>query len=125
MPDENISTSQTSAAAPAATLSLLDRIVVTGKMARDVSQRPHARDLVGEFANQVLAEGMTIRNDTVAGIKERIAQIDQLLSDQMNAIVHDPAFQSLEASWRGLHYLVMNSETGTQLKIRVMNITKK
>ncbi len=126
MPEEtNPTPPSTSTATPAAELSLLDRIVVEGKMARDISQQPHARDLVNEFANQVLTEGMTIQNDTVAGIKARIAQIDELLSDQMNAIMHDPAFQQLEASWRGLHYLVMNSETGTQLKIRVLNITKK
>ena len=130
MPEENISTNPdiTTAPpppAPVQEMSLLDKIVIQGKMARDVSQRPHAQDLVGEFVNQVLTEGMTISNDTVAGIKKRIAQIDGLLSDQLNEIMHDPAFQALEASWRGLHYLVMNSETGTQLKIRVLNLTKK
>jgi type VI secretion system protein ImpC len=129
MPDENISLNSDTATMPppAVTqeLSLLDKIVIEGKMARDISQRPHAQDLVGEFVNQVLTEGMTISNDTVAGIKKRIAQIDALLSDQLNEIMHDPAFQALEASWRGLHYLVMNSETGTQLKIRVLNMTKK
>ena len=97
-------------------LTLLDRIVTEGKMARDISQQPHAKDLVGEFVNQVLSEGMTIKNDTVAGIKDRIGQIDSLLSDQLNEIMHDASFQQLEASWRGLNYLVMNSETGTQLK---------
>lgn len=106
-------------------LTLLDKIVTQGKMARDISQRPHAKDLVGEFVNQVLTEGMTIGNDTVASLKLRIAQIDNLLSDQLNEVMHDPAFQSMEASWRGLNYLVMNSETGTQMKIRVLNITKK
>ena len=129
MPEENISVNSdtTTMPPPAVTqeLSLLDKIVIEGKMARDVSQRPHAKDLVGEFVNQVLTEGMTISSDTVAGIKKRIAQIDALLSDQLNEIMHDPAFQALEASWRGLHYLVMNSETGTQLKIRVINMTKK
>jgi len=129
MPEENISqNSDTVTMPPPAAvqeLSLLDKIVIQGKMARDVSQRPHAKDLVGEFVNQVLTEGMTISSDTVAGIKKRIAQIDALLSDQLNEIMHDPAFQALEASWRGLHYLVMNSETGTQLKIRIMNMTKK
>ena len=112
--------------APGATseqLSLLDRIMSEGKLMRDESQRPHARDLVSEFVTQV-SEGMTIGNDTVACIKNRIAQIDQLLSDQLNGIMHDPAFQTLEGSWRGLNYLVANSETGTQLKIRVMNLKK-
>lgn len=124
MPEETPSTT-TATASGTQQLTLLDRIVTEGKMARDISQQPHAKDLVGEFVNQVLSEGLTIKNDTVAGIKDRIGQIDSLLSNQLNEIMHDPSFQQLEASWRGLNYLVMNSETGTQLKIRVLNITKK
>src|SRR5262249_26602516 len=55
----------------------------------------------------------------------RIAAIDQLISDQLNAILHNPEFQQLEASWRGLAYFVMNTETGSSLKIRLLNLTKK
>lgn len=109
----------------AAELSLLDQIIVEGKLARDESQTAYARDLVGEFVNEVLAEeGGSVSGDVVALINERIAQIDVLLSDQLNEIMHDEAFQSLEASWRGMAYLVFNTETGASLKLRVMNITK-
>jgi type VI secretion system protein ImpC len=58
-------------------------------------------------------------------INARIAQIDHLLSLQLNEILHHPQFQKLEGSWRGLAYLLDNSETGVGLKIRVMNVTKK
>jgi type VI secretion system protein ImpC len=58
-------------------------------------------------------------------INARIAQIDHLLSIQLNEILHHPAFQKLEGSWRGLKYLMDNSETGVGLKIRVLNVTKK
>lgn len=105
--------------------SLLDKIILETKVARDPSQIPYARDLIGEFVSQVLDEGMTVSNDTVASIKNRVAQIDQLLSLQMNEVLHDPAFQALEGSWRGLNYLVMNSETGSQMKLRLLNATKK
>src|SRR4051794_13060153 len=104
---------------------LLDRIIQEGKMARDESQQAYARDLVAEFVNQILDEGMTVSKDTVASIEARVAQIDQLLSEQLNEILHDESFQQLEASWRGLHFLVMNSETGIQLKLRLLNVTKK
>ena len=70
-------------------LTLLDRIIQDGKMARDESQQAYARDLVGEFVNQILDEGMTVSKDTVASIEARIAQIDEILSDQLNAILHD------------------------------------
>lgn len=106
-------------------LPLLDRIIQEGKMARDESQQAYARDLVGEFVNQILDEGMTVSKDTVASIEARVAQIDQLLSEQLNEILHHEEFQRLEAAWRGLHFLVMNTETSTKLKLRLLNVTKK
>jgi type VI secretion system protein ImpC len=112
-------------AAPGTTLSLLDRIILEGKIARDDSQRPYARDLVSEFVHQVLDEGMTVGSDLVASIKVRIAQIDEALSRQLNEILHDAEYQKLEASWCGLQYLVSNTETGTHMKIRLLNATKK
>src|SRR6202012_1384628 len=101
-----------SAAAPA---SLLDKIVIDGRMARDASQQPYAKDLIGEFVGQVLDEGMGVSRDKMTSMKSRIAQIDELLSAQLNALMHHPDFQALEAAWRGLNYLVMNTETGGHL----------
>lgn len=119
-------TGQTVDATPAnVTLSLLDRIIVEGKIARDESQQKYAKDLVGEFVHQVLDEGMTMGADLVAAIKARIAQIDEVITRQLNEILHEGEFQKLESSWRGLHYLISNSETGSRLKIRLLNATKK
>ena len=58
-------------------------------------------------------------------INARIAQIDALISAQLNEVMHHPDFQKLEGTWRGLKYLLNNSETGTQLKIKVFNVSKK
>ena len=120
-PESAAAAAATTAAAP----TLLDKIVQDGKMARDPSQTPYAKDLIETFVGQVLDEGMVVSRDTMTSIKTRIAQLDELLSLQLNEVMHSPDFQALEASWRGLHYLVMNSETGTQLKIRLLNITKQ
>ena len=68
---------------------------------------------------------MTVAKDAEVMINARIAQIDHLLSLQINQILHNPSFQKLEGSWRGLHHLVTQSETGTMMKIRVMNCSKK
>ena len=137
-PNEGLPQAEKAAAAPPA--GLLDKIVLQGRMVKDVTQQSYARELVEEFASQitggglmtvgtesvqVLPDSMTIGPDTVTSIKSRIAQIDEAISVQLNQIMHDPAFQDLEAAWRGLNYLVMNSETGTHLKIRLLNITKK
>lgn len=104
----------------------LEQLLTEGKLARDEAQRPFATDLVSEFVNQVLAQGdNVVSKDTVAFINQRIAQLDELIGDQMNEIMHAPEFQKLEGSWRGLNYLVMKTETGKMLKLRLLNLTKK
>jgi type VI secretion system protein ImpC len=112
------------AATKAAELPLLERIMQEGKLARDEGQAEYAKDLVGEFVNQILDEGMTVSADTITMIQSRIAQIDELMSNQLNEIMHHPDFQKLEATWRGFWYLIYNTETSTTLKVRVLPITK-
>src|SRR5476649_2200901 len=99
----------------------LDELMSKGKLARDDSQKPFARDLVTEFVNQVLEQGTVVSKDTVAFINQRILEIDDLITNQLNEVIHDPAFQKLEGSWRGLNHLVMNTETAVHLKLRLMN----
>ncbi|HEX6084617.1 MAG TPA: type VI secretion system contractile sheath large subunit [Thermoanaerobaculia bacterium] len=123
MADETQAATESSAAA-ATELSLLDQIISKGKLARDEQQKPRAKDLVGEFVNQILDEGMTVSRDTMAMIQAQIARIDEMLSKQLNEILHHPDFQKLEASWRGLHFLVMNTETSTRLKLRLLCASK-
>lgn len=105
--------------------SLLDQIISQGRMARDDEQRALAKDLIGTFVDQVMAGTMKVSKDTQAMVNARIADIDRLISKQLNAILHHEDFQKLEASWRGLHYLVHQSETSTSLKIKIMNTSKK
>jgi type VI secretion system protein ImpC len=110
-----------------ADMTLLDKIVHEGNMAVEESQGPYAKKLIGQFASQILDEGMKAAPDkgVVAMINERVAEIDKLLTDQLNAIMHDSAFQALEASWRGLHDMVYGTETSSRLKLRLLNVTKK
>jgi type VI secretion system protein ImpC len=106
-------------------VSLLDQIVEQGRFGVESASRERGKNLVKEFVSQVLEGSMTIAKDAEMMINARIAQIDHLLSLQLNEILHHPSFQKLEGSWRGLKYLMDNSETGVGLKIRVMNATKK
>src|SRR3954453_21220749 len=105
--------------------NLLDRIVEEGRMGRDAAGKERGKELVKNFVNEVLRGTVTMAQDTEAMINARIAQIDALLSAQVNEIMHHPDFQKLEGTWRGLKYLLNNSETGEQLKIKVMNVSKK
>lgn len=104
--------------------ALLDKIIDEGRW-KDPAGKTMARDMVGELVKQVLEGEITVSKDTEAMINARIAAIDALISRQLNAVMHASEFQKLEASWRGLHYLVSKSETSTMLKIRVLNATKQ
>src|ERR1700686_3605475 len=104
---------------------LLDQIVEQGRFGAEPSAKERGKNLVKEFVAQVLEGSMTVAKDAEMMINARIAQIDHLLSVQLNEVMHNAAFQKLEGSWRGLKHLMDHSETGTQLKIRVLNVTKK
>ncbi len=80
---------------------------------------------VQTLAEQALQDTNLISEDAVRTIESFIAQIDRKLTEQLNQILHHEDFQRLEGAWRGLHYLVNNTETDEMLKIRVMNISKK
>ena len=106
-------------------LGLLDQIVAEGRFGADAVAQTRGKDIVSRFVSEVLEGAVTIGRDTESMINARIAQLDHLLSLQVNQIMHHPEFQKLEASWRGLKYLLNQSETGEQLKLKIFNVSKK
>lgn len=122
-----MSGTETSAAAAGAVaeqeagLSLLDKVLDATKQ----TEPDQAKDLVKNLVEQALAGTITFDRNLSRTVDRAIAAIDAKMSAQLNAIMHAEKFRKLEGSWRGLHYLVMNSETGTSLKIRMMNVSKK
>ncbi len=115
-----------SAAATTTTeVSLLDQIVEQGRFGDEPASQQRGKNLVKEFLAQVLGGEVTVSRDSEAMINQRIAQIDHLVSLQLNEVMHHPAFQKLEASWRGLKYVLDNSEMTPMLKVRVLNASKK
>ena len=82
-------------------------------------------ELIRTLTEEALKGTVTFDKDVTRTIKAGIQAIDDAVSQQLAAILHHPQFQKLEGTWRGLHYLVMNSETGTQLKLKVLNCDKK
>jgi type VI secretion system protein ImpC len=120
---------QATAAAGAAAVTteqgLLEQIVSQGRFNRDPATLERGRDMVKEFVSQVLDGKMTLSRDAEATIQARIAQIDRLISLQLNEVLHYPAFQKLEGTWRGIKYLIDQSETSEMLKIKVLNASKR
>lgn len=113
------------AATTTAEASLLDQIVEQGRFGEEPASQQRGKNLVKEFLAQVLSGEVTVSRDSEAMINQRIAQIDHLVSLQLNEVMHHPVFQKLEGSWRGLKYLLDNSEMTPMLKVRVLNASKK
>lgn len=80
---------------------------------------------VRTLAEQVLSKSDIVSDDVTQTINAYVAELDRKISEQLNHVMHHEDFQKLESAWRGLHHLVNNTETDQQLKIRVMNISKK
>ena len=87
--------------------------------------REAVESAVQTLAQQALADTALVSDDALRSIEQMISAIDRKLTEQVNLILHHEDFQGLEAAWRGLHYLVNNTETDETLKIKVFNISKK
>ncbi len=87
--------------------------------------REAVESAVTTLAEFVLKDVSKVSDDAIKTIQSIIAEIDRKLTEQVNAIMHHEDFQQLESAWRGLYYLVSNTETDEMLKIRVLNISKK
>jgi len=119
------STAVQSAAAPVASVGLLDEIVSQSRVAKSETERARAKDLIGELVAQVMQGTVVVSDNLSATLDARVAEIDRLISEQLSAVMHAKEFQQLESGWRGLEYLCKQSSTGAMLKIKVLNTTKK
>lgn len=116
---------QASAAGEMAEQDLLDQVISETKIGRDDDQRQQSRREIATLVEEALSGTLRVSKDLESAVNARIADIDQLISTQLNAIMHHAEFQKLEASWRGLHFLVSSSETSPMLKIKVLNASKE
>jgi type VI secretion system protein ImpC len=108
-------------AAEAGEVSLLDQAIGATKQ----TEPDRARELIKTLTDEAMKGVVTWDKNLTVTFNKAIATIDAAISKQLSAVMHHEKFQKLEGSWRGLNYLCMNSETGSSLKIRVMNVTKK
>ena len=112
---------QSAAVEEQAEVSLLDQAIGATKQ----TEPDRAEELLKTLTEEAMKGTVTYSKNLTVTFNEAINAIDAAMSKQLAAIMHHEKFQKLEGSWRGLHYLVMNSETGSALKIRVLNATKR
>ena len=101
--------------------SLLDAAI----QATPRTKKDRAKEMIGALIEEVTRGAAKVDATVTRTIDGAVTAIDQVVSEQLAKIMHDPKFQKLEGSWRGLHYLVKNSETGDQMKIRMLNCGKR
>jgi len=102
--------------------SLLDQI--TARMPKTFD-KPRRDELIRALVESSLEGTVQFDKSLTKSINRAIAAIDATMSKQLAAVMHHESFQKLEGSWRGLQHLVMNSETGTDLRIKVLNVGKR
>jgi type VI secretion system protein ImpC len=102
--------------------SLIDQAIAVTEQSSD---RSRAEGLIKALIGEALKGTLTFDKNVNRSVNQAIKRLDAAVSEQLAAIMHHPDFQKLEGSWRGLKYLVFNSETCESLKVRVMNITKR
>ncbi|WP_439579645.1 type VI secretion system contractile sheath large subunit [Elioraea sp.] len=108
-------------AAAVETESLLGAAIAATKQ----TEKDRAEELIKTLTEEALKGTVTFSKNLTVTFNRAIEAIDRKMSAQLAEIMHQPGFTKLEGTWRGLNYLVMNSETGTSLKIRVLNATKR
>ena len=112
-------------AAAAEASPLLDQIVAQSKVARSDVEHARAKDIISELVREVMAGTVTVSDNLSVTLDARVAELDALISAQLSEIMHHPAFQKLESTWTGLHYLCRHTSTSAGMKIQVFNANKK
>lgn len=113
------------AASVEAGASLLDEIVQATKM--KPSDEGYAVTMRGvqAFIDELLKPGREEARISAGLVDEMITSIDQKLSAQMDAILHNEDFEKIESSWRSLKYLVDKTDFRENIKIEVLNVNKQ
>ncbi len=107
--------------AEASEVSFLEQAIGATKQ----TSRDETEELLKTLTREALSGTVKWDKNLTVTINSAIAAIDKVMSKQLSAIMQHEKLQKLEGSWRGLHHLVMNTETSSQLKIRMLNLSKK
>lgn len=109
----------------AGSLSILDTILYQGKMIHSDDQQDYAIAQLNELTHYITTnKDSIVPSDVFALTQQRIAQIDTILQNQLNVILHHPDFLAIEGVWRGAHYLVNSTIDHEAIKFRILNVTK-
>lgn len=107
-----------------ATDDCLEDIINNTWAVRQESERSRFKLQVNNFLSEVVSGTLVVSSDLVGSIERRIAEIDELMSEQLSIVMHASEFQKTESAWTGLLKLVQASTT-ENVKYTVLHCTKK
>jgi type VI secretion system protein ImpC len=102
----------------------VEKLVETARLGTSKHDREMCTQGIREFFRQVLESDLVVSKDIPSSLDAHLSKMDAKLSEQLNEVLHTAQFQKLEASWRGIYYLVQHSETSSMLQIRLLNCSK-
>src|SRR6201986_5426038 len=105
--------------------SLLDQIVEQSKVARSDGEHARAKDIISVLVREVMQGTVVVSDNLSVTLDARVAELDRLISLQLSEVMHNEAFQKLESSWTGLHYLCAQTSTGSGMKIKLFKAQNK
>jgi len=103
--------------------SLLDEMIEQTESRTPEDRPKRAPDEVREFARRVAAQHVVAAPDPRQS--EVLTVVDRAIGGLMRAVLHNPDFQALEAAWRAAFLLVRRLETGPQLKLYLIDISRE
>lgn len=120
--DPNAQAQPQTAEATTQEASILDQMV---SLAPKTTEKSRMEGMLGALVEEAMKGTVTWDKSLTKSVNSAISALDDLISKQLAAIMHHEKFRTLEGTYRGLHHLVMNSETSATLKIRLLNINKR
>ena len=106
-------------------VTLLDQIMAQTKLAPAQEGYQVARQGVSAFITEILKSNDPDQLINKHRVDQMIAELDRALSKQMDSILHQPAFQQLESSWRSLKVLVDRTDFRENIKLEVLHVSKE
>jgi type VI secretion system protein ImpC len=105
--------------------TLLDEVIQATKLQPSDEAYDLTKKGLEAFMAQLVEPGRVVDKVTRDNVDEMIAEIDNKMSLQLNAILHHPDVQKIESAWRSLKFLVDNTDFRENIKVEILNVSKE
>ena len=104
-------------------LKTLDAVIQATTI-NDQNEKAQARSEIDLLISKVMAGQIKLEGRVERALRQYIVELDEAISAQVSAVMHHEKFQRLEATWRGLSYVVRNTQIIKDIQLCVLNVTR-